>query len=222
MKGPVAERLSRRHLLPSLPGFRAKKAWLLADQPGYLLRGFAFESSGFDPTKFTMWAFIQALYIPSTEITFTVGNRLGRLSGGSERWWWLTDENESQVMGEVLAHIQREGLPFLQKFTSPADLADRAVEVTRAPDNVHIVEAVAYSLVLADRHREALEALARLRKLLGKIAADLSWPPGMTERVQLVDGALQRDPREARALLDEWREETIRNLRLSEERRKQH
>ncbi len=73
MKTAVFQRLIRKHLLPHLPGFRAKGWLLFAEPPRRLLRGFAFEGSGFDQSVFNVWAFVKPLYVPSTYVTFTLG-----------------------------------------------------------------------------------------------------------------------------------------------------
>src|SRR5438552_1936158 len=124
MKDARFQRLIRQYLLPHLPGFRAKKSLVFAEPLEYLLRGFALESSGFGPSVFYLWVFVQPLYVPSTHIYFHFGRRLGH--------GWDLDanaDNESEVMGQVLTRIKDEGLPFINRFESPADFADRAAQI---------------------------------------------------------------------------------------------
>ncbi len=222
MKTAVFQWLIRKHLLPHLPGFRAKGWLLFTEPPRRLLRGFAFEGSGFDQSAFNVWAFVKPLYVPSTHVTFTFGGRLGTLQGGQERWWRLSENNEHEVMSEVLAAIGDEGLPFLKQLESPADLAHKGGAVTHAPDNIRVMEAVAYSSILAGEYHDALETLDRLPKIVAQMDPKLSaWPREIAERAGRVRDALVHDPRGALALLDEWEAQTLRHLRLAEAGRRE-
>ncbi len=216
MTGKEFERLTRKYLLPHLPGFRAKGPLVIVVPIHQLLRALAFDSSGFDPSAFNVWAFVQPLYVPVTHIHFTFGGRLGALGGGTERRWRFQEGKEEELMSEVLAYIKSEGLPFLDRLKSPIDLAGRAIELTSAPDNVHVLEAMAYSLILGGRSHEALPAFARLDRALASMDPDVSpWIQEIAERAEQVRRALVRGPEDSIGLLNEWREQTVKNLRIS-------
>src|SRR5581483_8612259 len=106
-------------LLPKLPGF-ACKGWLLyADPIGHVLRAFCCDDSGFDPQIFTVWAFFQPLYVPKKHVSFNMGYRL-KDARGCDRWWNI---NDPRLRDELLACIQRDGLPFLEGVKQPHDVA---------------------------------------------------------------------------------------------------
>ncbi len=110
----------------------------------------------------------------------------------------------------------------MKQLESPADLAHKGGAVTHAPDNIRVMEAVAYSSILAGEYHDALETLDRLPKIVAQMDPKLSaWPREIAERAEQVRDALVRDPQGAIALLDEWEAQTLRHLRLTEAGRKE-
>ncbi len=213
MKGADFQRLARKYLLPHLPGFGSKGGLLVAEPLEYLLRGFSFEPSGFDPSSFYMSVFVQPPYVPSTYVCFHYGNRLGfswSRPQASEEWY---------VMGKLLACMESEGLPFLRRFRNPADFADKAAQITGSLDDPYLVETVASSLVLVGRYQDALEEIDRLHRITMRMNPKLSWPREIDRRAQQVRESMSRDPQEAVALLNAWRDQTVHNLRLEKTRK---
>lgn len=76
------------------------------------------------------------------------------------------------------------------------------------------VEAVAYSLVLIGRYQDALREVDRVHRITMQMNPRLSRPREIDRRAQQVREALIRDPQEAVALLNGWRDDTVHNLRL--------
>lgn len=216
MKGKQFERLARKYMLPQLPGFGLRKHLLFAEPVGYLLRGFAFETSGFDPTAFTVWTFVQPLYVPDAflGISYTFGGRLGSLGGGPDRWWQMDEGNEDRIMAEVLAQLQGEGLPFLSRLGAAWDLAEDGYRVTGARNDVRVVEAVAYSWAVAGDHTRSIRELDRLHAMARTLDLRIPWIREMDEHAQRVRALLVRDPPEATALLDGWAQQAREALRL--------
>ena len=214
MKSRQFQVLSRKYLLPYLSGYGVKGSLLFVQPLKYLLRGFCFEGSGFDPSAFYVWAFVQPLYVPRHVISLTFGKRLG---GGAGQRWKLTRETERDVMNEVLVCVKAEGIPIIKQFETPAKFAEEAVEFTHAPKDPYVVEAVAYSLILAGEYAKALEALNHLHTILKKLDLSLSWPQEMLQRAQYLHNTLAREPDEAIELLEKWTEQTLRNLSLIRE-----
>jgi hypothetical protein len=211
MKSRQFQILSRKYLLPHLSGYGSKGALLFIQPIKSLLRGFCFEGSGFDPSAFYVWAFVQPLYVPSRVISFTFGKRIG---GGAGQRWKLTMDTESDVMNEVLASVKTEGIPIIERFETPAKLATEAVEFTHAPKDPYVVEAIAYSFILAGEYSRFMETVNSLQTLLENLDLSLSWPQAMLQRAQYLRDTLTRHPYKAMELLDRWAEQTLRNLCL--------
>ena len=106
MKRTVLERLSRRYLLPVLPGFVAKRHLIVASPVGWLLRGFLYEESGHTGRDFYMRVFVQPLYIPVGYVILSYGERLGR---PGSRIWSFDDGAEADVMADLRATWSGKG-----------------------------------------------------------------------------------------------------------------
>jgi len=208
------QRLFKKYLLPELPGMRFAGSLFFVDPPEYLLRGLYFEGSDFDRTAFTVYAFVQPLYVPKDHIYFSYGDRLGCLGGGAERWWNMEASTEPTVMAEVLQLIREEGLPHLEQLKTPADLAAWTQRQSHAAGDPNYLEALGYSLALEGRIPEALEALDRVSRLPPPYGPD-SWEHAVRRRVAEMRELLARDPEQARRVLDEWTAATATALRLN-------
>src|SRR5260370_2788747 len=104
------------------------------------------------------------LYVPSDHIYFTFGGRLGALSGHQERWWTISDDNESEVMKEVLSLIRTEGLPFLDRIKNPRNLAEyihRDVHPDNRRTDPYLAASEAYSWFVAAKPGQALLPFVR-------------------------------------------------------------
>ena len=211
MRGRELEKLYRRYLLADLPGFGYKGPLLFAQPVVHLLRGFYFESSAFDADAFYLWVFVQPLYVPVDFIYFDFGTRL---SGHRGQGWTMNRQDEGATMADVLAGMKDQGLPFLARVQTPRDLAHKAPLVGGRERSPNSVEAVAYSHLLAQECSEAREAIDRLQAMLRAGDAADPWGAQMLERSELVRDRLERDPRHAVELLEEWNEQTRTNLRL--------
>lgn len=215
MKATEIERLVKQYLLPKLPGFDASRALLISSPIQWLLRGFAFDSSGLSPKAFTVWAFFQPLYVPREHVWLNFGHRLGTLHGGQEKWWNLEDAPEPVVMQEVQHLVATEGLPFLFEVRDPTDLASRGAGLAVGTRNLNVQEATAYSLILAHRYEDARQALLRLSADIKSMDPRMGWPGQIADRSDRLLALLDSDPNAAVATLWNWRSQTLKALRLS-------
>jgi hypothetical protein len=193
-------------LLPNLPGFVCKGWLLYADPMGHVLRAFCGDDSGFDPQIFTVWVFFQPLYVPKKHVSFNMGYRL-KDTRGCDRWWNI---NDPRLRDELLVSIQRDGLPFLEGIKQPADVVT-AIHRLGADSDPYKMEAVAYSLAMADDVAAAQQALERLTKALDR---GIPWQAEMMERAMQLARKLGVDPQEAKRQLAEWEQATVKNLGL--------
>jgi hypothetical protein len=205
MKKREFESLCKK-LLPQLSGFVCK-GWLLYAQPvGHVLRGFCCDDSGFDPHKFAVTVFFLPLYVPTKHLHFNMGHRL-KDERGCDIWWNL---NDAQLREELLGRIQREGLPFLHEVGQPRQVAT-AIQQLGGEADPYRLEAVAYSLAMADDYAGAQQGLDRLLKALD---AKIAWQAEMMERAKRLGEKLKADPQGAKQLLGEWEQATVSNLGL--------
>jgi hypothetical protein len=219
MKGKDAERLSRKYILPHLPGFAANKSLLYRAPIGELLCAFCFEPSGFDRNGFYLWVFVQPLYVPESDIVFTFGNRLGF-------GWELTKETEAELGAKLLKCVRDEGLPWLELLQTPTKFIENVGPgkfMFFNPTNRHVLQAISYSQALIG---DTQKALATLNGLLAKLK-----PPGpdnpehdhaFFKEVNSFRDTLVHAPTAAQEMLRKWREESLAALKLpsGEEKRR--
>ena len=188
-----------------MPGFMQKGLMLYASPLKHVLRGFYFEGSGFDSAAFYVWAFFLPLYVPSTHVSFNFGKRLGEGSG--KRW----NLNAPSLHDELWASIQRDGLPFLEGVKEPCDLPEAILQLGTNFDPYRM-EAVAYSLAMADDVASAKQALERLRNGLDM---GISWQAEIGERAEQLAVKLADSSHKAKIQLAEWEKITVNNLGLN-------
>ena len=188
-----------KRLLQDFPGFAIKGSMMFISPVGHTLRGFCFETSGFDKRAFYLWSFFMPLYVPSEHIHFTFGERIG----GNKRW--NADQPE---LGAALRSEMLKELPFLYSLKTAKDVAN-ALEPMTKRTNPHCHEAFAYTLIRSGKIGAAAEALNRLLKL---IDMTVEWQQKIAERVGLIQGKLLKNPEEALKQLDIWESETASNL----------
>ena len=219
MKGREFERLIKKHLLPHLPGFKVKKAELFIYPINYLLRAFSFESSQFDRNRFTVYVFVQPLYIPDDGVVFNIGDRLGNMAGLRDTWWDYKPEKETLIMNEILYLMQQYGVPFLQRIQTPMDLVEeikREFPKEDYPDSYYN-EIIAFSFILSEKFKDALQELNRLIYILKEFPELEEWQLERMKRAERLRDMLKKNKeQEAIQLLKEWTFYTAQNLRLDE------
>jgi hypothetical protein len=197
-------RLLSKYLLPHMPGFVHKGRLLYARPLNHVLRAFNFDPSAFDKETFYVTVFFLPLYVPASHIHLSFGERLRSPKGQA---WNLSDP---RLREELLACIQRDGLPFLEGVTQPRDVATAILRLG-ADSDPYKLEAIAYSLAMADDVAAAQQALERLTKVLDR---GISWQAEMGERATQLARKLGVDPQEAKRQLAEWEQATVKNLGL--------
>lgn len=217
MKNQLVRQLSKKYLLPDLPGF-AIKGHLLYDQDiDYFLSGFCFESSAFSKNSFTIDVFVQPLFIPKTYLSFNFGNRIGFLFKKRDYWWEYDENDEKQIMAEIHLAITKFGIPFLEKRNSLKGFIHNYKNFG-AKVNPHTVEGIAYAYVLVEDYAKAKKHLSSLVKLLVDVAdyyRSSSWLTEMQERVSLMLGHLENHNYQmAKDQLGQWRDFTLTSLGL--------
>lgn len=221
MKGQLVKRLCKKYILPSLLSYNTKGHLLFQLEHIDLLRGFCFESSTFSSNTFTIYVFIQPLYIPKTYISFGFGDRLGSVSKGRDIWWEYSEEKEEEIMQEILGMIQHHGLPYLERAGTIERFIKHYGRFNRLGKvNVHHMEAIGYGYVLSDDTKRAKNLLDTLAKELEQKIdqyPDEGWQREMQSRVQLIMGFLQNQDQEAaKQQLEDWKEYTLSHLGLKE------
>jgi len=218
MKTKYFQLLIHKYLAHLLPNYINMKRLLYVEPIGEVLQGFFFDDSSFDKWKFVVYAFVLPLYVPTDHVSFNFGGRLGTLSGGQERWWRINEDkaNETEIMQDVISLINKEALPFFEKTATPADFSNMYIHKANPP-HIIIMEAVSYSLILANEYRKAEKiAIKNIRYLQQAIQGKYSHPHLYEKlaRTELILKALQDNPQKAVSTLEIWRDETLVNLGL--------
>ena len=220
MKGPVIERLTRDHVLPVLPGFVARRSLVYRRPIDYFLYGLSFDTSSFASARLFVHAFIQPLYAPVDGVVYTYGFRLG------EGDFWDVDEQvPDRTFAAIALAAEREALPFFDKMTGldrfcelvPKWVRERPKHLLSAHslDDPVITEDLGYTEILRGRKDDGvrlLEATIASEREAGEDASD----ERIAHSQQILEAVSNLGLEGAQALLEQWRAETIRNLRLEE------
>jgi hypothetical protein len=208
------EKLAREHFLPLLPGFEVKKGLLFETPIGYLLRGLTYQPSQYDRNALYLSVFVQALYVPEEDLIGTHGER--------------TPVLDAKEIEEMRAFVLGPGGRLLDQLRTPADLAKCLERREKGhPPDPRPLEALAFSQLLSGRTRDAERVLdvveTSARELIqsaveeGLYTEDERHPlQAVLERTEEVREALAKNTEDAIGLLEQWREETARNLGLSD------
>ncbi len=214
MKGRVVERLAREHILPELPdGFTVRRSLIYRRPLDYFLCGLSFGTSAFASYRVFVEAFVQPLYVRKSYLTYTFGFRVG------QDFWDIDEAHPEPTFAEIAASARRDAVPFFEQLEG-LDRFCEIVPILAAEDwpkvppltDPHVMEALGYAALLRGHKEEGL------RFVEGAIASatEHRWEE-QTERGERVRDAVTRLGLEAgQALLEQWRSETIRNLRIEE------
>jgi hypothetical protein len=211
MNAATWKRLATRYMPELLDTFKLKGRLLYRRTVGDLLQGVLAEGSSFSSQPFVVEVFTQPLYVPSTYLILTWGGRLGTFSGGPERWWHLTAEDEAYIMDEVHSLLMTEGLPFLDRTNTPSRLVSYLDERNLPARTASAAEHKAYSLVLDGDVDGAVRAFAQLRTLAPP-NPQLPYRKEVLERASVVLSALKTDPSQASNMLRAWAQESADRL----------
>lgn len=210
MRARKIETLARKRLLPSLAGFDVSRTVLYRQPVSPVLRGFAFEDSGFDGNVVYVWVFVLPLYVPSKHLTFTLGHRLENRKGLFQKSgrWVLDDPPDDAEINSMLKAMQTRGIPYLDRLDTPQDLVEHLTMATKLFGNVFVEQAIAFSLAKLGKLEAARSKLESLKRT---VKPTDPWHHVASTACQLV-AAIDRGTTEA--LLEEWTNESLHNLRL--------
>ena len=194
-------------LLASFPSFRIKDRVMFVVPVDHNLRGFHFDPSGFSAKRFYVNMFFMPLYVPARHLHFTFGHRVGHM--------W--DAEEKHLDGNLTSAMQKD-VPFLLRLRTPMDVADALRPLTtRDPAtgyiNPHCYEALAYSLVRAEKTGAALKVIG---KILNSANPTVEWETEIRSRARLISELLRQNLELALKQLSAWELETIRSLGLED------
>ncbi len=166
-----------------------------------ILRGIYMEDSS-DPHRIYLWAFVQPLFVPSTTVVLSLGQRLG---GGSSTWSVSDAEDAASALLD-------EGVQFFGPISSPAALARWKLMEARSDEYAR--EAEAYALVASGQYDEGSHAL---RAFAGSLpAAGPSWMSDMKARAEDLARRAETDGEAAQQRLRSWELVSRDALRVSD------
>jgi hypothetical protein len=192
-----------RRLQPDFPDFAIRRRLFFISPLEHTLRGFNFDPSGFDKTRFYINAFYLPLCIPRKNLSYTFGKRLKGTG-------WHADAPNLEI--ELVNAMQRE-TPFLISLRTPKDVVEDAKLRAWDSKDPHKREVVAYMLARAG---EVAEAVVALDRLLSVLDPDIPWQHEMADRALALNSQLVDAPAAAQRQLDVWEAETVKNLGLEE------
>jgi hypothetical protein len=181
--------------------FRLFDPMLIATPIERILRGIFIENSS-DPQRVYLWAFVQPLFSPSTNVVLSLGQRLG----GGSRTWSVADAERAA------AELVDEAVQFFGPISSAAALA--CWKLLEARRDEYGREARAYALVAAGRYEEGSQELHALAASLPAVGP--TWMAAMKKRAEDLARRAESDGDAAQQLLREWEFESRAALRISE------
>ena len=197
-----------KELLAGLPGYEAKGDLIFLAPIGDLLRGICYERSA-DARDFCVWAFFLPLFIPRNHISFGFGEVLRQ---PNRRQWWNADDEE--LVPKLSQIIARDGVPYFSQVSSASDIVREALARLHLP-GPHYQNTLAYALARTGAITESLAAFDNLMPLLD---SEVSWQRELADRALGFKNLLETDPEKAQRQLDDWRDESLRNLGLEKYR----
>ena len=220
MNATQLSKLARRYFLAEFPGYVYGARLLYAQPVRDLIRGFYLEPTSADPAAMYVWCFVQPLYIPADHIIFTFGFRIHELDKPGRARWIIASQNESEKIGELVRQMKSQGLPYLAQLATPADIAEKLLDVRPNVDPLFAAEAIAFSYAAAGQHEAAVSALRQLEKMLKETMVQPNESiTKLLERSTELLNCLEQGPTETRSLLDRWIAATKLALRVESCRR---
>ena len=181
-----------KQLLPIMPNFTIKGSMMFIQPMGHILRGVYFENSAFD-TSIYVWVFLMPLFVPTPHIYFNFGYRIPRPNKTS----WHPD---SADFLDDLKKALTKNLPFLNNINALDDFI-RSLKSHNSLQNLHVQEALAYTLALKG---DTTKSITTLSTLIPKFDPTSHWQLEMQERARTLKAALEKNPPEAIDLLKHW------------------
>jgi hypothetical protein len=166
-----------------------------------LLRGLYFEESGLDKEGFYVWVFALPLFIPTSHVSFTFGERLAK----GKRWKL---DKELSGLDEV---IRTEAVPFLGNTESVTEFIKLAEKLNGS--DPYVLQALAYSYLKLSRQSEALKAIDSLLATLELLQAK-DWAKKMKVEVLDLKTRVLRKGSVEKNLLD-WEMFSKENLHIA-------
>ena len=151
------------------------------------------------------------LYVPSEFYHVTFGKRL--LDGNNDTWEW-TANGEDRIFERVREALKTQGMARIGHIQSPLDFARMQPKLS-GETFFNLNQAVAYSLIYAGVFDEAELRMEALHQEWERLGSDLApWAVVAKARDFNLNEVLQNDPQAARALLLDWEQQSIKNLKL--------
>jgi hypothetical protein len=220
VKGPVIERLARKHLLPKLgDAFVARRSLVYRRPAEHLLYGLSFDTSSFTSSRIFVEAFVQPLFVPADGPWYTFGFRLG------DDFWDVDEDDPDPTFVAIADAAAREALPFFEQLDSLdrfselipkwAEADHKKLMDLQSLDDPVVSQAVGYAEILRGNKETGLKLL---EQALESEREDEEY--ANEERIAEIERVLEavndQGLEAGQALLEEWRAQTIKNLHLEE------
>jgi hypothetical protein len=207
------EKLSKKYLLSSMPGYIVKGRIIIENNIDLLLRGLAIESSAYDKNRFRIVLFVQPLYILEDHIVFFFRQELGFLTKGHELWWNV-DQNIDKNMQEICSLIVKKGQRWLSNIRI---LQDVILYLNKDKSNIdiHGFRVIAYSYILLGDFQKALKFLNNLIIRIDNSEDNRPWEMEIRDDICNIRDIVIDNPQKAKNLLIDFRRQTLDNLKLT-------
>lgn len=213
MKAAAWKKLVRDYVLTHLPDARLAGSILVIGDVDWVLHGVIVDTSAFSATAVELCALAVPLYVPGEGLRADYGEELFHPRSGGIGWD-IEQGREAAAGPLILEAVTRQAIPFFRRIPSPGDLA--VYSETRYPNSINppTIEVEAYSWILQGDIGRFTAAFERIERAVATMPPALTWGQVVLERVQTVQRAVEDGPDAVEQLLQGWRADSVRRLKL--------
>lgn len=195
------DKLVKEDILPNFKGFEYHKGIMFKTPVEAILAGFYFEKI---KDHVYLWQFFQPVFIPSKNIYFTFGERLGE----NQKRYRLDADNIKHTM-EIFNREISSRIAFVEELESVSKFYSYFLKLN---NNFNTFQ----DLALTSCYLDDLNCLVQLQELINRIESssnqNTDWMQELLKRTKLL---LSISKEERKLLYEEWRNYTLKELGLS-------
>lgn len=213
MKAAAWKKLVRDYVLPYVPNAQLVGSILVIGDVDWVLHGVIVDTSAFSATAVELSALAVPLYVPGEGLRGDYREELLHPKSGGIGWD-IEQGKEAAAAPLILEAVTRQAIPFFRRVPGPRDLA--VYSETRYLNSINppTIEVEAYSWILQGDIGRFTAAFERIERAVATMPPALTWGRVVLERARTVQRAVEDGPDAVEQLLQGWRADSVRRLKL--------
>lgn len=208
MKVSTIKRIYNTYLSEEFLDFDLKGKLLYQISEDSLLKGYCFDSSGFDKSSLLLHVFIQPLFHPVEYVVLEYGERIYSRN--------LEPNKEMEFSSIMLQKMLDYRSSYLDKVCSISDFL-RINHAKLNRNDPYALEIVAYSYIQGGDYQRGESSLFSARKQMEKLTRaepEVDWYEDVISRINIMYSLVKEDPVKAKSQLNSWSNYTLSQLKL--------